>query len=45
MLHRETFVRDVVRAFESFADDVRHDAELRKRAFNHFERLGRLWGL
>jgi hypothetical protein len=36
VLHRETFVRDVVAAFEAFAADVRANAELRARVFAHF---------
>ena len=38
ILHRESFVNDVVTAFEAFAADVRADAELRARVFKHAER-------
>jgi hypothetical protein len=38
MLHRESFVHDVEKAFEAFAQDVRIDVELRKRVFAHLER-------
>lgn len=38
ILHRETFVGDVVQAFERFAEDVHADADLRKRVFAHFDR-------
>lgn len=38
MLHRESFVRDVVQAFESFARDVQADDELRRRVLAHFDR-------
>lgn len=38
MLHRETFVRDVVSAFEEFAKAVRADGALRRRVFEHFKK-------
>jgi hypothetical protein len=38
ILHRDTFVRDVVQGFRRFAEDVHADAELRKRVFTHFDR-------
>jgi hypothetical protein len=37
-LHRETFVRDVERAFKAFRDDVFSDAELGGRLSVHFQR-------
>lgn len=39
ILHRESFVRDVVLAFEAFAHDVRNDNQLRARVFKHAEQF------